>query len=168
GTQREELKDGMDMSLCSLDRKNLKLEYAGAHNSLYVIRKGEEKLILNGEEYPSIMNDKGHNLFEIKADKQPIGAFENRKNFTNHEIQLIKNDMIILFTDGYADQFGGPKGKKFFYKPFKRLLLSIADEDVKKQHEIIENTFNDWISYPDSGGDAHEQVDDICVIGVRV
>ncbi|MEQ8359883.1 MAG: SpoIIE family protein phosphatase [Cytophagales bacterium] len=168
GTQREEIKDGMDMSLCSLDRKNLKLEYAGAHNSLYVIRKGEEKLILNGEEYPSIMNDKGHNLFEIKADKQPIGAFENRKNFTNHEIQLIKNDMIILFTDGYADQFGGPKGKKFFYKPFKRLLLSIADEDVKKQHEIIENTFNDWISYPDSGGDAHEQVDDICVIGVRV
>ncbi|QNL22408.1 SpoIIE family protein phosphatase [Hyphobacterium sp. CCMP332] len=168
GAQREEIKDGMDMSLCSLDRKNLKLEYAGAHNSLYVIRKGEEKLIVDGEAQASIMNDKGHNLFEIKADKQPIGAFENRKNFTNHEIQLLKDDMIVLFTDGYADQFGGPKGKKFFYKPFKRLLLSIADEDVIKQHEIIENTFNDWISYPDSNGDAHEQVDDICVIGVRV
>lgn len=168
GAQREEIKDGMDMSLCSLDRKNSKLEYAGAHNSLYIIRKDEDKLELNDEKIDPIMSDKGHHLFEIKADKQPIGAFENRKNFKNHEIQLIKNDMVILFTDGYADQFGGPKGKKFFYKPFKRLLLSIADEEVEKQHEIIEQTFNEWISFPDSNGEAHEQIDDICVIGVRV
>ncbi len=168
GAQREEIKDGMDMSLCSFDRKNLKLEFAGAHNSVYIIRKGEEKLKVNGDDMPAAMKEKGHSLFEIKADKQPIGAFENRKNFNNHEIQLIKGDMIILFTDGYADQFGGPKGKKFFYKPFKRLLLSIADEHVEKQREIIEQTFNEWISYPDSSGDAHEQIDDICVLGVRV
>jgi serine phosphatase RsbU (regulator of sigma subunit) len=168
GTQLEEIKDGMDMSLCSLNQKEMKLEFAGAHNSMYIIRKGEQKLVVNGEETSSVLKDKGHCLFEIKADKQPIGAFENRRNFNNHEIDLQKDDMIILFTDGYADQFGGPKGKKFFYKPFKRLLLSVAEEEIEKQHEIVEQTFNEWISYPDQNGEAHEQIDDICVIGIKV
>lgn len=168
GSQSDEIKDGMDMSLCCLDRSTMTLEYAGANNSIYIIRKEGEQLDANGEKLEAVLNSDGFDLFEIKADKQPIGAFENRKSFKNHEIKVKENDMVILFTDGYADQFGGPKGKKFFYKPFKRLLLNVAQEDMKTQFERVQFTFDEWISYPDKNGEAQEQIDDICVIGVRV
>ena len=84
-----------------------------------------------------------------------------QKPFTHHEIKLEKGDTIYIFSDGYADQFGGPKGKKFMYKPFKNLLLSIQDKNMDDQREILEQRFNEW------KGDL-EQVDDVCVIGVRI
>lgn len=153
----EDVKDGMDLALCSLrfDISSSKLDksasvatlqYAGANNPLYIVTKNEKGIA---------------ELFEIKPNKQPIGKYFRQESFTNHEVELRKGDSIYIFTDGYADQFGGPKGKKMMYKPFKDLLLSIQDKSMNEQKEILEQYFNDWKG-------SLEQVDDVCVIGVRV
>lgn len=144
----EEVKDGMDIALCSLRMGNDNnahsiLQYAGAHNSLWMIRKG------SGE------------LEEIKADKQPIGKYAEAKPFTTHEITLQPGDTIYTFSDGFADQFGGDKGKKFKAKNFKSLLISIQNEPMNLQKVLIEEAFENW------RGNL-EQLDDVCVIGVRV
>ncbi|MCW3105060.1 MAG: hypothetical protein JWO09_3500 [Bacteroidetes bacterium] len=137
------VKDGMDLSLCSLNKKTLELEYAGAFNSLYYVSNG----ILN----------------EIKADKFPIGVNIGGKvdNYTNHTIQLKKGDCVYLYSDGYADQFGGPKGKKFKYNQLKELLVSISTLPVQEQRNVIETRFDQW------KGDL-EQVDDVVIIGLRI
>ncbi len=100
-------------------------------------------------------------LIEIKGNKQPIGLYENMKPFTQTEINLLKGDTLYFFTDGFADQFGGEKDKKFKYKPFKRLLIEISIKSMEEQKEIIQNTFNTW------KGNL-EQVDDVCIIGIKV
>ena len=100
-------------------------------------------------------------MIEHKADKQPIGEFEYRKPFTNVKIDLQKGDSIFLSSDGYADQFGGPRGKKFMYKPFKRLLTEIASFSIAEQHDKLKNVFDEW------KGDI-EQIDDVCIIGLKV
>ena len=135
------IKDGMDIALCRLNTKTNELEYAGANNSLYLVRNNE--------------------LSEIKSDKQPIGKFTNTVAFTNHKISLKKDDAIYLFTDGYADQFGGIKGKKFKYKQFRELLLTNCNLKMDQQLERLNFTFNNW------KGDL-EQIDDVCVIGVKI
>ena len=137
----EEVYDGMDIALCTLDRKNQELKYSGANNSLYIVRANE--------------------LIELKADKQPISQYFDAKPFTLHNFKLEKGDTIYSFTDGFADQFGGEKGKKFKYKPFKELLLSIQHESMDDQFKILKKTFHDW------RGDL-EQIDDVCILGVRV
>src|SRR5665811_530128 len=100
----------MDIALCSINFETNVLQYAGANNSLVIIRDDL--------------------LMETKSDKQPIGKHHVEKPFTNHIINLKKNDCIYTFSDGYADQFGGPKGKKFMYKQFKELLISINNKDM--------------------------------------
>jgi len=141
-TSPDGIKDGMDVCLCKIDVKNRKVEYAGANNALYIIKSGGE--------------------FEsIKPDKQPIGQFDFRKPFTTHHIQLEEKDSIYLFTDGFADQFGGSKGKKLKYKPFKNELISSNDQPLQNQSAILDKFFEEW------KGD-YEQVDDVCVIGVRL
>lgn len=144
--QKEEestIKDGMDISLCSLNKERNELQFAGAYNSLYII------------------NETG--LKEIKGNKFPVGIFlgEQTEHFTNHKIQVKKEDMIYVFTDGYADQFGGEKGKKFKYKQLQELLVSIHKKDLKEQNSILEKTIIKW------KGDL-EQIDDILIFGVRV
>ena len=139
--QTDDIKDGMDISLCALDRQNMKLEFGGANHPMILIRNGEIK--------------------EIKGDKQPIGQYISRKNFTNHEMDLQKGDTIYLFSDGYADQFGGEKGKKFKRSRLKELILSIQDKPMKDQKNILDNTIEEW------KGNL-EQIDDILVMGVRV
>jgi tetratricopeptide (TPR) repeat protein len=138
---KEDVKDGMDISLCSFDMKNNKLEFAGAINSIYHIK-----------------ND---SLIEIKGDKQPIGQFQNLKPFTTHKIRLAKGDKIYMFSDGYADQFGGEKGKKFMYRRYRDFILSISNKDFLSQQLALKNEFNSW------KGDL-EQLDDVCVIGLKV
>ncbi len=135
----DEVKDGMDIALCSIEGNNL--EYAGANNPLWIIRNNE--------------------LIEIKANKQPIGKFDNPEPYTTHQVALQKGDTIYIFSDGYVDQFGGQKGKKLKTPAFRELLLSIQDKSMAEQKQIIDSKFINW------KGDI-DQVDDICVIGVRV
>jgi ligand-binding sensor domain-containing protein/serine phosphatase RsbU (regulator of sigma subunit) len=137
----EEVKDGMDISLCALDTKTNTLKWSGANNPLWILRKGD--------------------LIEHKADKQPIGKHFDSKPFSLIEVQLEKNDIIYIFTDGYQDQFGGPKEKKFRAAQMKELFLSLTSKTMEEQRKLIDVAFEDW------KGEL-EQVDDVCVIGVRI
>mgnify|MGYP005824724601 CR=1 FL=1 len=137
----EEVKDGMDISICSLDLSSNNLLWSGANNPLWIIRKDE--------------------LLEIKPDKQPIGVIDNPTPFTTHQISLQKGDNIYIFTDGFQDQFGGDKGKKYKPANFKNLLLSISNKSMEQQRAIIDDTFNNWKGNLD-------QLDDVCIIGVKV
>ena len=148
----EEVKDGMDISLCGLDLNNNILTWSGANNPLWIIRPTSNNL------EPQTLN---FELIEYKPDKQPIGKYAEAKPFTTHQIQLQKGDSIYIFTDGYQDQFGGEKGKKFKAAKLRELLLSIQHEPMEKQRKIIDQSFESW------KGDL-EQVDDVCVIGVRI
>jgi len=145
----EDVKDGMDIALCSLETKNSEskttavLKYAGAHNPLWIIRDGSEI------------------VEEIKANKQPIGKFDKLTPYTTHTIDLFQGDSIYIFSDGYVDQFGGERGKKFKARAFRELLLSIQNKQMEEQRLIIDAAFEDW------RGDL-EQIDDVCVIGVKV
>jgi serine phosphatase RsbU (regulator of sigma subunit) len=139
---KEKTKDGMDISLCILDDKMKKLQFAGAFNSLYIARNNE--------------------IIEYKADHMPIGiGQEMDKNFTPQTIDVIPGDMIYLMSDGYADQFGGPDGKKFKYKPLTALLLEIHVHTLAEQKNLIEKRFLDWRG-------ENDQVDDVLIFGFRI
>lgn len=141
--ENSEVKDGMDIALCSFNRKTNVMEYAGAYNPLWLIRKGE--------------------LIEYKADKFPIGnlkAGENKK-FTNHSIPLQEGDTLYIFSDGFADQFGGPNGKKLKYSVFKQILLDNQHLSMDEQGELLHRSIEEWRG-------TLEQVDDILVIGTRL
>ena len=162
GTEKQEIKDGMDITLCSFDKTTGIMEYSGAYNPLYIITKTKLEIINGDEIEPNMIDENGLMLFEIKADRFPIGSFsDSNSKYTNNSIKLSKGDTLYLFSDGYADQFGGPKGKKFRYKQFKQLLLSIYEKPMDEQKETLEKTMNDW------KGD-FEQIDDIIVIGTRL
>lgn len=142
GSEDNDVRDGMDLSFCAIDYENMTLEYAGANNPLYLIRDGEFNI--------------------VKADKFAIGSFEpGTENYTSHKIELKKGDVIYLFSDGYADQFGGEKGKKFLYKHFRDELMSIHQDSMDEQKKKLDDTMKQWQG-------SYEQVDDILVIGVRI
>jgi serine phosphatase RsbU (regulator of sigma subunit) len=138
-----EQKDGMDMSLCLLEIKDNKmyLQFAGANNPLYIVRNGE--------------------LLEYKPDKMPIGYYFKKQDFTNNEIEIKEDDFLYMFSDGYADQFGGPKGKKFKYRKLKDLFTEIYNKPATEQQAILELTINKWMGN-------HEQIDDILIIGIKI
>ncbi|MBL0049810.1 MAG: SpoIIE family protein phosphatase [Bacteroidetes bacterium] len=141
--EESKVKDGMDIVLLSLDKKTNKVAWAGANNPIYHIRNGE--------------------LTETKGNKFPIGIFigEELKHFDNHEMEVQKGDTIYLFTDGYADQFGGPKGKKFKYNQFKITLIQLQHLPMEEQRMKLLNTIRSWQG-------ENEQVDDILVIGIKI
>lgn len=141
GASSEENKDGMDIVLCCVDTKERVLTYAAANNSFYIGRGGA--------------------LIDLKADKQPCGFFHDPKPFTAYEYQLEQGDCVYTFTDGYADQFGGPKGKKFRYKQFETLLIDNCKKPFTHQKEILGSAFENWKG-------KLEQVDDVLVIGVKI
>ncbi len=135
-------RDGMDIALCAFDLKNRTLQFAGANRPMWLIRKGQ--------------------LIEFKATKAAIGGVTTSlQEFVNHEVPLEPDDTIYIFTDGYADQFGGDKGKKMMTRNFKQLLLSIQDAHIIEHEKILEEKLNGWQG-------RFEQVDDILVIGIRV
>lgn len=173
-------KDGMDAAIVRLPIANpnskgegMEVQFAGAQNPLYVIRKGIAKdppsasMEYQGEERegdPVKPFKKSDDGIEIKGDGQPVGYDEYAKDaFTTVKLSLRKGDMCYFFSDGYADQFGGPKGKKFRYGPFKQLLVSLHEKPLEEQQEALNKTFEDWKN--ESG---QEQIDDVVVIGVRL
>jgi serine phosphatase RsbU (regulator of sigma subunit)/tetratricopeptide (TPR) repeat protein len=138
----EETKHGMDISLISIDNKTKRLEFAGAHNSVYIIRANE--------------------LIELKADKIGIGENKNHITFHNQQLDIQAGDMIYLFTDGFPDQIGGSKRKKFYYASFKELLLAISTLPMEEQKNKLQETHLQWM------GDKMDQTDDILIMGMRI
>ncbi len=136
-----EQKDGMDMALISINHETNILQFSGANNPLYILRSGE--------------------LTEYKGDKMPIAIYDKMDMYRTHEIQLEKGDRLYMFSDGYADQFGGPRGKKFKYKPFKQMLIENVGKPMTEQKEILAQTFEDW------KGNL-EQIDDVVVVGIKI
>ncbi len=152
-------KDGMDIALCALNHKEQTLTFAGAYNPLLLLTKTPRE-ISNSR----TMEDDGKILYELKATKQPIGKHQNdTKPFESTTIQLLSGDLLYSFSDGYADQFGGPKGKKFMIKKFKKMLLENFDSSMEAQHKLLNSTFEDWMQEGET-----EQIDDVCVIGVKI
>lgn len=140
---KSKVKDGMDLALCVIDFKNMKLEFAGANNPLCIIRNKE--------------------IIQIKGDRQPIGGSfdEELPKFTNHEFDLQKGDVLYTFSDGYPDQFGGHDGRKFMVKKFRELLLEIHQNPIEDQEQILDDILEKWRG-------KEEQVDDILVMGVKI
>jgi serine phosphatase RsbU (regulator of sigma subunit) len=135
-------KESMDIALCKIDYKYKELEYAGAHNPLYLIRDGE--------------------LSETKGSRRSVGInLPHTVPFLNHKINLEKGDCLYIFSDGYADQFGGPDNEKFYYEPFRELLLNIFNECMEVQENKLDFTITNWMG-------TRSQIDDILVLGVRV
>lgn len=163
----EDIKDGMDISFCVLDIKEQKLMYAGAYNPLWIVR--HNKHIMKSKKFiekyvgikPQLLESKEYHLIEVRADRQPVGKYDFYTPFVNHEIDLLRGDSIYLSTDGYADQFGGVKGKKMKSRNFKRLLLTIQNESMEKQQLILNEIFINWKK-------KFDQIDDVCVFGVKV
>ncbi len=139
--EQEHSRDGMDIALCIINRKKSTMDFAGAFNSLIMFRDNE--------------------LFEIKADKMPIGRYEKNDPFTNHHIKINASDVFYIFSDGFIDQFGGEHGKKFLSRPFKNLLHSIHSLPMQKQKSRLAAEFENWKGQLN-------QVDDVMIIGFRI
>ena len=140
-TSSEGVKDGMDIALCAM--KNNQLKYAGANNPLWIIRKGSTSIEM------------------YKANKQPVGIYDYATDFDTHDVRLNTGDTLYLFSDGYRDQFGGQNGKKYMSSKFIKFLLSIQNENMDRQLELLDHEFENW------KGDL-QQLDDVCVMGVRI
>ena len=133
--------DGMDAILVCFDKVSNMITYAAANNE------------------PILISDK--QIVELAKDKMPVGKGERAESFTLHTIDYKTGDVLYLYTDGFADQFGGPKGKKFKYKPLNELLLLNSDLAMKGQENILENEFNNWKQNL-------EQIDDVLIVGIRL
>ena len=140
-TKSGEVKDGMDISMACFDFKNMKLEWAGANNPLYLLRNGTIQI--------------------TRGDRQPIGATENPTPFAKHIFDIQSGDIVYLFTDGYPDQFGGKMGKKMSNKKFREKLIEVSSAEMEKQKEFLAEYFAEWKG-------AEEQLDDVCVIGIKI
>ncbi|HAP65050.1 MAG TPA: hypothetical protein DCR93_38080, partial [Cytophagales bacterium] len=140
-THEEEVQvsDGMDIALCAWQGQNL--YFAGAYNPLVLIRQGE--------------------VTKVKGDRQPIGKFFRPQPFTNHQLEVQSGDMIYLFTDGFQDQFGGPKGKKLTYGRFEKWMVEASKLPTSQQVPYLEEALAEWRG-------KEIQVDDICVVGMRI
>lgn len=142
-TEELALKDGIDLALCAYDHKTRLLEYAGAFNPVYIVRDSE--------------------ILEMKGDRIIVGPDYGvyRGIFENRTIEIREEDMLYMFTDGYADQFGGPEGKKFKYRRFRHLLMSIHQLSMEEQKHKLQENMNEWM------GNKHDQIDDQTVLGLR-
>lgn len=136
-------KDGMDLALCCYDKEKKQLQYAGAFNPLYILRNKKVQ--------------------QVKADKFAIGTYSEdpSKKYTNHTLQLQENDQVYIFSDGYADQFGGPHGRKFMYRRFRDTLLKLEGKEINSQKEYLNKTIKDWKG-------SLQQIDDILVMGMHI
>lgn len=164
----QDQKDGMDMAITIIDPEKKALKFAGANIPLLLVRKkdsqGDEDRRPEGSEdldlALSLEND-DYELFRFKADKQPIGVHWEEEDFTTHEVKLLEGDSLYMFTDGFTDQYGGNSRKKFKSRRLKKLLLSAQGESMEKQGQIIIKAYDKWRA-------DYEQIDDLCMIGLRI
>ena len=138
---QEGAQDGMDGVLIKFENPSKKIIFSAANNAPVLIRNNQ--------------------LVELSCDKMPVGKSTRVSDFNEYSYDLISGDMLYVYTDGYADQFGGPKGKKFKYNQLHQLLVSIANVPVAEQKNLLENKFNEWKGQL-------EQVDDVCIIGIKI
>ncbi|MBI4645482.1 MAG: SpoIIE family protein phosphatase [Bacteroidia bacterium] len=165
-----EQKDGMDISFIALNLETSVLQYAGANNPLYIIKPDPQGHINKGsEQRDSTSHDSGdlagRSLIEIKGDKMPVAIHPSMTPFVNHEIKVNTGDSLYLCTDGYEDQFGGPKGKKFMSKRLKQLIIDNCQLTMAEQKEIFNKTIESWINGYET---RYVQTDDITVLGIRI
>jgi serine phosphatase RsbU (regulator of sigma subunit) len=142
-SKSEFVRDGMDISFCKLTKDTHKIEWAGANNPLYIFRKGGKAVEI------------------IPPNKQSVGVSDHGEKFNNHQIELKDGDRIYLFTDGYVDQFGGEKGKKFKHARLRDLIVKYSSTAIYDQKDIFLKEFHDWKR-------ELEQIDDVCVIGIEL
>ncbi|NOZ47324.1 MAG: SpoIIE family protein phosphatase, partial [Chlorobi bacterium] len=165
----DEAKDGMDLAMYVWDRETNLIAFSGANNPLYytrplnenelgLLKKEDESFLEKGE-----IHDGKNLLKQIKADKMPIGIYVKKDiPFSKHTLQAAEGFTFYTFSDGFVDQFGGPIGKKFMTKAFKKLLLSVYDKPMEEQRQALDDAIENWM------GGKHEQVDDVLVIGLRI
>lgn len=139
--ENENVQDGMDISLCALNIETGEMQWSGANNPIWILRD--------------------NNLIEIKGDKQPVGKYDTMHPFTNHKVPIQKGDTLYLFSDGYADQFGGQNNKKLTKAKFKELLLEIQNLNMLNQRNYLYEFHNKYKG-------SNEQVDDILIMGVKI
>jgi len=138
----DQTKDGMDIAICSIPKSGNAIEFAGANNPLWMVRNGE--------------------IIDYRGDRQPVGIYGDNLDtpYTNHIVEVQPGDSVYIFSDGYADQFGGENGKKFKYSQFKKVLLDIKEKSMSEQRDVLNHIIEEWM------GD-EEQIDDILVVGIR-
>ncbi|RLD70740.1 MAG: hypothetical protein DRJ10_20070 [Bacteroidetes bacterium] len=143
-TKKVKASDGMDMAICIINNETLELDFAGANNPLYIIRNNE--------------------LTTLKATRSPIGSHPFEKSFESQAFSLLKDDQLYMFSDGFIDQFGGQRGRKFLKKNFQRLLLLITKErlPMEEEKEILSIAMKEW------QGNKYRQIDDILILGLRI
>lgn len=157
--EKEEAKDGMDLALICIDKDKNTLEYSGAYNSLYLVRKD---VATKGFSTSGKFTNFGDHLVEIKADRMPIGVSDKQSEpFSKVNIDVEQGDSFYITTDGFIDQFGGSDGKKFLAKRFKEMLVSLQENNDDEHKHILDKTFNNWKG-------VHEQIDDVLVIGIKI
>jgi len=153
--KEDEAKEGMDMGLVVIDREKCQVSFSGAYCSLYIVRKNLENDLIEGIESKDVWKSL---LYEVKGNRMPVGMSSKRsQSFVEKKVQLKKGDIFALSTDGYIDQFGGPKGKKFLSRRFKETLITLIDKSSDERYKILDDTFLSW------KGD-QEQIDDVLVI----
>jgi len=153
----DEAKDGMDLSLISYDINTKILEYAGANNGIYIFSENQNPILQSNER----VKKRDSNFFEVQPDKMPIAIYERMHDFSTFSIKLEKGNRVYLYSDGYADQFGGPNNKKFKYPKFRKIITSTLDKDMTYQYAKLEVAFDEWKRN-------QNQVDDVTVIGFEV
>ncbi|MBI4645556.1 MAG: SpoIIE family protein phosphatase [Bacteroidia bacterium] len=191
----EEAKDGIVMSICSIEKEKKLLKFAGANNSLYLITPVPQghcnkvssagagnnadsgdlagqallKEIKGDVSAETNMKNCEKQLIEVKADKMPISISNNMKPFTLHELTYSDSDTFYMFSDGYADQFGGENGEKIKLQGLKKILCSISQKPMFEQREILNNKFEQWKSFINPETDqSYEQVDDVLIVGFKI
>jgi len=166
-----EAKDGMDIALCIFDIDTRKIQFAGANNPMYLIRKNSKDNILELPDESikiTASEDNDLMLYEIIPDKSPIGISKTViDDFRDNEFKVNSGDAIYLFTDGYVDQFGGKMGRKYLSKNFKTLLLSLYDIPMANQEKILDDEIENWRAHEKPSGGSYNQIDDILVMGIR-
>lgn len=156
---QNEAKDGMDISLCILNTQTKKLKFAGANNPLLIVRNNELPELTNADKK---LSNSTAAIYYFKGDTQPVGIYFRERDFIQTEIELLENDMIYMYSDGYEDQFGGDNDEKYGRKRFRKLLLETSNHQVTEQKIIIEKELKTWKS------NGQIQIDDIVILGFRI